>query len=949
MLSYATLVCCIFALILRDIIGFKASNLFINIQNRRVRVFEPIMCTVTPDTDISKAKLGNRISSILKGSMIGREEFLNREKYIRFPSFGMSREFLQQNSANNAHDAHREKSSMREVLTSTDAAISHISKDARNFIEKENVSRSKSADIRDEFRLSDAMHTNKFNHAACGKFNDERQRSLFLSIKEHVEKERVQGLVECLRNATADLSKVELNYLATDTLRCLGTRGVAMSRYCGDVLKIMESSGNYPDIYTYTAAMSVYNKHHLYEEVLRIFDDVMRSGEYQLDAKFYVNVVRAAGHVRPLKSIIDILNGAYELLGENMLTVIHSALTNLKYTDKGPTSSPKLVQNAFALLQWMDEKGIQVRSHTLDIILAVVCTHGSVEDAERVLRTLAGLGLEPTQYTYNTVLDRCAVHGHIEGAIHVIESMHSKGLSPDSTTYNTLLKLCVSCDDLMSAQQILEMMESLHVKASDYTKVSMMRLYKINGFLNAAQEIIDSEPDSTVTTHMFVNAIKSTENWRQAISLLQRANRISKADEAVFVAAAQACFKAKQFSHGYKIVDIYRKKGYRVNKFMLSSIVSACLEYSREGGPGLVELEKYLTLVHDKYHHLLTHSLCQKIVRDLSEMHESRLAASLHVRYLPHCTCSSDVLLDLFTDLQNTQAQNIDLHGRQELAKLGLAIIGLYTLPASKTGMQVRNCISTTNRERLVRTQHLNRLLRLLTSAKMYSETKNIFTLMKNSTDVAKTSDYKTIRVNHSDRNSSLSAVWRPTTFTIAELIRAARACDDPELVSEVMDWGLREAILLPEGVISDSISYLFAKGQTERTLSLYFKLYDAGKVNHWSNRDNLELDLHSYSRGMAFAAIICAIEEARELEQAYINAKENVSLPDMLTVITGRSEMKRDAPLLEKGVQEAFALSSEIQNALIENFYPPVSSFTVPGNAGRLLVPYSERQESEE
>ena len=68
----------------------------------------------------------------------------------------------------------------------------------------------------------------------------------------------------------------------------------------------------------------------------------------------------------------------------------------------------------------------------------------------------------------------------------------------------------------------------------------------------------------------------------------------------------------------------------------------------------------------------------------------------------------------------------------------------------------------------------------------------------------------------------------------------------------------LREAILLPEGVISDSISYLFAKGQTERTLSLYFKLYDAGKVNHWSNPDNLELDLHSYSRGMAFGYNMC-------------------------------------------------------------------------------------------
>ena len=47
------------------------------------------------------------------------------------------------------------------------------------------------------------------------------------------------------------------------------------------------------------------------------------------------------------KSIIDILNGACELLGENMLTVIHSALTNLKYTDSKPHELTQLVQNAF--------------------------------------------------------------------------------------------------------------------------------------------------------------------------------------------------------------------------------------------------------------------------------------------------------------------------------------------------------------------------------------------------------------------------------------------------------------------------------------------------------------------------------------------------------------------------------------------------------------------------
>lgn len=947
MLSYATLACCLLALIRKHIVGYRLPNLFINRQIRVSRALETKLYVGTADTDISRAKLGGRIASILKGSMVGREHMLKGEEYVHFPSFGTSSQSLRHSPEKHFNFENKDNSSFREVIASTAAATSLSAKGVGDFLEKES---GREYMLAENGRGKLIKATNTLSDAAHAKPNHEKQRSLFRVIKGHIEKNRLSGAIKCLRDRTEDLSETELNYLATDTLRCLGSRGAATARHCADVLEVLESSGTSPDIYTYTSAMSVYNKHHLYEEVLEIFDKIVASSEHQLDTKFYVNAVRAVGHARPWRSIIDMLDGAYKLLGENVLTVVHSALTNLKYADKGPASSPMSVQHAYALLLWMNERQIQLRSHTLDIVLAVMCTHGSVEDAEKVLMTFAGLGLEPTQYTYNTVLDRCAVHGHIEGALHVIESMSSKGLAPDSTTYNTLLKLCVSCDDLMGAQEIVETMESLHVSVSDYTKVSMIRLYKSNGFQNAAQEIIDTEPDDTVTTHMFVNAIKSADGWRQAVSLLQRANNIGKADEAVFAAAAQACFKAQQFSHGFKIVKVFRQKGYRENKFMLSTVVGACLEYFREGGPGLVELEKHLDMVHDKYHHLLTHSVCQKIVRDLSQMRQSELAASFHVRYLPHCTCSSNVLLDLFTDLQSTQMRNRynDVEKRQQLAKLGLAVVGLYTLPASKTGVQVRNSLSTNNRSRLVRTQHLNRLLRLLTNAKMYSEAKNIFALMRNSTDAANTSDYRTIHDDFGDsRERGLSSVWRPTTFTIAELIRVARASDDPCLVSEVMDWGLREAVLLPEGVISDSISYLFAVGQNERTINLYYQLYDAGKINHWSDRENLELDLHSFSRGMAFAAITCAMEEAKDMEQAYTNAGEVEVLPGTLTVITGRSEKTRGTVSEEAG--EAFVLSAEIQNVLIESFYPPVSSFTVPGNAGRLLVPYSEHQDQGE
>ena len=905
--------------------------------------------TTTADSDITRMNREGRITSILKDSMMGREYMLNSEEFVHFPSFDISSQLLHQKSPEYVHHQPSSDAGLREVIVSTAAATSLIEKDARDFVKRESICKYVPAKGV-QGGLIEATNAKKNRNAPYVKPTHEKQRSLFRVIKEHIDKNRISEVLICLRDKTADFTGTELNYLATDTLRCLGTHGAAMARYCGDVLSVLESNGTSPDIYTYTSAMSVYNKHHLYEEVLDIFDKMVASGAYHLDTKCYVNSVRAAGHARPWESIIDMLDGAYEILGDKVLTVVHSALTNLKYVEKGPVVSPLSVEHAFALLQWLDEKGIRPCSHTLDIILAVACTHGSVEDAEQVLQTLANLGLKPTQYTYNTVLDRCAVHGHIEGALHVIESMNNNtGLSPDSTTYNTLLKLCVSCDDLAGAQEILKTMESLKVSVSDYTKVSMMRLYKSNGFQNAAQEIINSEPDDTVTTHMFVNAIKSTEEWHQAVSLLQRANNIRKADEAVFAAAAQACFKDKQFSHGFKIVEMFRNKGYRENKYMLSTVVRACMEFAREGGEGLAELEKHLDMVHKKYHHLLTHSVCQKVVRDLSDMHESELAASLHVRYLSHCTCSSEVLLRLFSELQKTQAQRryTNSHKRQKLAKLALAVVGLYTLPASRATVRVSNGLSTNNRSRLIRTQHLDRLLRLLTNAKMFSEVKSIFSLMRDSTDDVKTSTYSAIRgVDDQDgRNRSLPSVWRPTTFTIAELIRAARACDDPQLVSDVMDWGLREAVLLPEGVISDSLSYLFAVGQTEKTMNLYYQLYDAGKVNHWSDRDNLELDLHSYSRGMAFAAITCAMEEAQDMEEAYANADERDSLPGTLTVITGRSEKDRSTTDEESAAREAFVISTEIQNVLIESFYPPVSSFTVPGNAGRLLVPYQREK----
>jgi hypothetical protein len=68
-----------------------------------------------------------------------------------------------------------------------------------------------------------------------------------------------------------------------------------------------------------------------------------------------------------------------------------------------------------------------------------------------------------------------------------------------------------------------------------------------------------------------------------------------------------------------------------------------------------------------------------------------------------------------------------------------------------------------------------------------------------------------------------------------------------------------------------------------------------------------------------------------------------------ILTIITGQNlphssiggdnteEMKRQSTMDEK--DSSYRLIAEIQSVLIEEFYPPLSSSTIPGNPGRLTV----------
>ena len=86
--------------------------------------------------------------------------------------------------------------------------------------------------------------------------NYAKRKSLLKTIKGHIRGHRISKMLSCLRDKTGGLSLVEMNYLATDTIRCLGapgSGGAGAARHCTDVLRLMEGMGMLPDMYTYTA------------------------------------------------------------------------------------------------------------------------------------------------------------------------------------------------------------------------------------------------------------------------------------------------------------------------------------------------------------------------------------------------------------------------------------------------------------------------------------------------------------------------------------------------------------------------------------------------------------------------------------------------------------------------------------------------------------------------
>lgn len=131
--------------------------------------------------------------------------------------------------------------------------------------------------------------------------------------------------------------------------------------------------------------------------------------------------------------------------------------------------------------------------------------------------------------------------------------------------------------------------------------------------------------------------------------------------------------------------------------------------------------------------------------------------------------------------------------------------------------------------------------------------------------------------------------------------------------------------------IFSGAMSALHSHGLYEDADELFVQAYSEGYFPYLLERDGLSqqctLDLHGMNVGMANSAVRIT------LQQQALSAENQTEGSLIIITGRGRNSAQRLRPILRP----------EVQRMLSEEFYPPLSTSSIPGNLGALRVPSND------
>ena len=694
-----------------------------------------------------------------------------------------------------------------------------------------------------------------------------------------------------------------------------------------------------PDTVTYTAAISVCERIGDVANAVRMFE-AMKEDEVTPNLWTYSACISTCAKGRRLDLALDFWHQLHEQ-GLKPNTVLYNSI--ISACEKG-----RDLMRALNILSTMYQDQVPRDVITYNSVISACEKAGNHKKALYFLNKMYAIdGIHPDTVSYNSALSACAKGLQIEKAKDLLIQMKQQNIPRDAFTYNSLMDAYARTKNLNAVMSTFtEMKQDGKIKpdiisfTQALTAAEKMRDWVVAESLLAALRESGIRPNQ-YTYNVLISISEKTKNQRLALNLLREMKRQGMSPDVMsYTSAIGACWQANQdLNQCLSLYETLQKEGVLPSVYTFTILIPAAIQ-SRNFKKAM------------------------KLYLDMKEIY----GISPNGVFLSSVLCSlaENNLVNAVHSVLGKIEKNAVMDGKGSEINYYLTFDREEEFYYSPQTLSIEDYHLIL--KRLCRRSYLETSMTVIQHMKRIKIKPDItaynFVLL-----ACASSDLPTVGT---DALNILSLIRKddiiPNVFSFINVVRACTRVGKPNLISDLLtDIKNDDRYFYSWEFYNAAITVFHQGGFYAEADSIYQAAVNRQIIQPWVAEEDLNnattnplhvnspkkfgvkrksnvIDLHCLTIPLAHATVRFALQTIqREMDNHIIgenglsNSKDKAKANDQdekdysLLIITGIG--KRSINKLEPVIRP------QVQDMLLEQFYPPLSSMTVPGNTGRVIV----------
>ncbi|GER33409.1 pentatricopeptide repeat-containing protein [Striga asiatica] len=367
----------------------------------------------------------------------------------------------------------------------------------------------------------------------------------------------VNGLIDLYRRSGAMESayKVFSRFSVRDEV----SFNTMIAGYCenGEILKAkelfrwMENEGKLKDLISWNSMISGYVDNLMFDEALRLFMDLIGSGEIEPDSFTLGSVLKACADIG-FHKFGKAIHSYCIAKGFQSNPFVGGALVDMYCQCRDLEAAKK----AF----WqVKEKDIVI----WNTLVSGYATCNQIESIQSVLESMKGDRFEPNIYTWNGIIAGYMENGHHELALKLFSDLQTSSLKPDIYTVGIVIPACSRLATIERGKQIHAYAVRCGFEQDVYIRAALIDMYVKCGFMKYAKLIHDRTKNHNLVTHnAMLNAYAMHGHGDDVIAFFRKMllNGFTP-DKVTFLAVLSSCVHAGSVETGLEFFDLMGSYG----------------------------------------------------------------------------------------------------------------------------------------------------------------------------------------------------------------------------------------------------------------------------------------------------------------------------------------------------------------------------------------------------